>query len=491
MKASELFDRSPLSIEYSNLKDVEITGMSYDSRKIEQGNIFFAIKGIKEDGNKYIKSAVRNGAVLIITEEDLKSEDGTQFIKVKNIRKLMASLSRIYYTDGLSNLKLIGITGTNGKTTTSYLIKYLLESAGFKTGLIGTIDYQIGNTSFNSVLTTPDSIELNILLGKMEKREMNFCVMEVSSVALEMDRTYGLNFDSAVFTNLTSEHLDYHKNMENYFQAKKILFDGLKESSYAVSNKDDKYGEKILADTNSRKFFYSIRNESDLRACNEKISLYGTEFEINYGNKNYKFNTSLSGRFNIYNILASISTVINYNIDIEHIHSVLAGFNEVSGRFNKVKLNNGAVAVIDYSHTSDSLKNAILAAREIVSNENRNGRVITIFGCGGDKDKTKRPVMGKYAANLSDYTIITSDNPRSEDPFKIIEEIVSGIVKEKNNYEVIEDREKAIKRGIEISSGGDIVLICGKGHENYQEIKGIKNHFDDKEIIDKYLKTAE
>ena len=489
MKISEIINKSRVRAELKLRDDIEITGLHYDSRKIKPGNIFFAIKGLKDDGNKFVTDAINNGAVLIFTEDDINMQSAVPAVKSNEIRKLMAEYSGIFYGDPSSKLKLIGITGTNGKTTTSYLIRSFLNDAGYSTGLLGTIDYQVGNQKTESKLTTPDSVEVNMMLSEMVNSGTQFCIMEVSSIALVMERVYGLKFDTAVYTNLTSEHLDFHKDMENYFAAKKILFDNLQESGKAISNSDDSYGHSILEDCMAKKFFYSSREESDLRSFNEKLSLSGLEFDVKWNGRTYTLKSDLSGRFNIYNILASVSTVLQYDIDMPMIQSSLLKFQEVKGRFNRVKLPNGAIAVIDYSHTSDSLKNAIESAREIVDEEKRFGKVITIFGCGGNKDRTKRPVMGELAAGLSDQAIITSDNPRFEEPMDIIEEIISGI-KDKKNFEVIENREDAIKKGLEISREGDIVLICGKGHETYQEVKGIRTHFDDKEIVGKYSHTA-
>jgi len=486
MKFSEILKKIKLNYILTEIEDFNVQGLAYDSRKVKPGYIFFAIKGLKDNGNKYTNDAIKNGAKVIFSEEDTNTD---LTVKVDKIRKLMASMSGVYYDDPSAKLKLIGVTGTNGKTTTMYLIRSFLKDAGYSAGLIGTIDYQTGNMKMDSTLTTPDSIEMNMMLGEMVNSKMDFCVMEVSSIALVMDRVYGLNFDSAIFTNLTSEHLDFHNDMNNYFEAKKILFDRLKCTGHAIANNDDEYGKKILKDTVAKKFFYSMKKDSDLKAFNEKLTLSGLEFDVMYKGKNYKLTSSLSGRFNIYNILASVSAVLNYDIDMNSIQKTLLNFSEVSGRFNKVKLPNGAIAVIDYSHTSDSLKNAIESSREILNEEKTKGRVITIFGCGGNKDRTKRPVMGDYATKLSDHSIITSDNPRFEDPMEIINEILTG-VKTKNNFEVIGNREEAIRRGIEISRFGDIVLICGKGHETYQEINGIKNHFDDKEMVNKYSSLA-
>ena len=489
MKISEIISNVKVRMDHNFRNDIEISGLAYDSRKVEPGNIFFAIKGLKDDGNKFVGNAINKGAVIIFTEEDLTSEEKVEIVKVGNIRKLMAEMSKEYYFKNSSDIRLIGVTGTNGKTTTSYLIRNILEDAGYKAGLIGTIDYEYGETKMSSSLTTPDSIEMNQMLGEMTKLKADFCIMEVSSIALVMDRVHGLEFDTAVFTNLTSEHLDFHENMDNYFAAKKILFNNLNKNNFAVSNSDDPYGRIMLNETKAFRKFYSVNNESDLKAENVNLSLNGLEFETSFGDKTFKFRSDLSGRFNVYNILASMETALNYNIDISLIQRSILNFKEVNGRFNRLKLPNGAIAVIDYSHTSDSLKNAIEAAKEIVIHENKNGKVITIFGCGGNKDRTKRPIMGEFATGLSDYAIITSDNPRYEEPMEIISEILKGI-RNKKNYEVIENREEAIKKGIEISKPGDIVLICGKGHERYQEIKGVRNHFDDKEIVEKYKLLA-
>lgn len=478
-----------LNFDLINLSDFKVTGINYDSRKVNKGNIFFAIKGFKEDGSSYIKDAVDSGAGLIFTDSENKFNFETPVIKVSSIRKLMATVSGIFYNDPSSRLKLVGITGTNGKTTTAYLTRYLFEKAGYKSGLIGTIGYQTGERNSESKLTTPDSVEMNIMLDEMVRSGMDFCVMEVSSIALVMDRVYGLKFDTGVFTNLTSEHLDFHANMENYFEAKKILFDGLGNDKSAISNSDDEYGRKILNDTRAGKFYYSVNTESDLRSFNEKLSLSGLEFDVKWNGKTYRLRSNLAGRFNIYNILASVSTALRYDIDMEQIQKSLMSFKEVDGRYNRIMLPNGAVAVIDYSHTSDSLKKAIETSREIVNEEKKNARVITVFGCGGNRDKTKRPVMGGYATELSDHVIITSDNPRSEEPMEIIKEIITGIKSDKA-YDIEVNREEAIKKGIEISKEGDIVLICGKGHETYQEVNGVRSHFDDKEMVKKYSVNA-
>ena len=474
--------------------DFVVEGLAYDSRKVKNNFIFFAIKGYKDDGNKYIESAIANGAKAVITDnqsvDELKKKfPDVQIIGVNDVRKIMAKVSSEFYRNPSGKIKLIGITGTNGKTTITYLLKAIFEEAGFKCGLIGTIDYITGGKNESSKLTTPDSIEINQMLSSMVDNGIEYCFMEVSSIALVLDRVYGQNFRAGVFTNLTSEHLDLHENMENYFNAKKILFDNLSADSFAISNKDDEYGERIIKHTKARKIFYSIIKGSDFRAVEEKIAIEGLEFILKTKSGEFNIKSSLTGKFNIYNILAAVSLALQFNIKIEIIIFALLKFGAVNGRFNKIKLPNNSYAIIDYSHTSDSLKNAIEAAVEINKTQGNKGRVITIFGCGGNKDKTKRPVMGNIASSLSDYSIVTSDNPRYEDPMDIIKEILNGI-KTKGNFEIEVNREKAIQRGIEMSKANDIILICGKGHETYQEIDGVRSHFDDKEIVQKYFHLA-
>jgi UDP-N-acetylmuramoyl-L-alanyl-D-glutamate--2,6-diaminopimelate ligase len=485
MKFSELI-KNISSVKTQCEKDFEVEGLTYDSRNVKNNFVFFAIKGFKMDGNKFIDTAVQNGAKAVVSSENVSLNN---YVITNDVRQAMAEMSCAFYDNPSHKLNLIGVTGTNGKTTTTYLLKKIFETSGYTTGLMGTIDYLFGDKKVGSKLTTPESIEINYMLNEMVRAKITHCIMEVSSVALELKRVHGLKFKAGIFTNLTSEHLDFHENMTNYYTAKKILFDELPAESIAISNKDDSYGENILSDCKAPKYFYSIQNQSDFKAENISIDTAGLEFNVNINNSKYYFETSLTGKFNVYNCLAAISTSLSLEIKVENIQKALKDIEPVNGRFNIIRLPNDASAIIDYSHTSDSLKNAIEAAIEIISDRGRSGRVITIFGCGGNRDTTKRPVMGNIATELSDYVIITSDNPRLENPDAIIKEIVAGI-HEKNNYETIVNREKAIKRGMEISQPGDLILICGKGHETYQEINGVKNHFDDKEMVEKYLSFA-
>ncbi|MBI5404280.1 MAG: UDP-N-acetylmuramoyl-L-alanyl-D-glutamate--2,6-diaminopimelate ligase [Ignavibacteriae bacterium] len=489
MKLSQLLKIA--GIKNEPVRDFTVSGLAYDSRRINSGFIFFAIKGFKEDGNNYIKKALEDGANAVITDsESAKGINIDNVFGVDDVRKTMARMAFEFYGRPTDKLNLIGVTGTNGKTTITYLLRHIFETAGFKCGLVGTIDYVTGAKKQESKLTTPDSIEINAMLKEMVDNGIEYCFMEVSSIALVLHRVYGLEYKAGVFTNLTSEHLDLHKNMQNYFEAKKILFDNLDSIAGAVSNMDDIYGIGIVKNTKARKIYYSLNSkEAEFRAVNEKITMDGISFDLLHKNKMYEFKSGLTGRFNIYNILAAVGCAKYLKVDIETIQKAILSFGAVNGRFNKIKLPNDAYAVIDYSHTSDSLKNAVESAVEIRNLNPRKGRVITIFGCGGNKDRTKRPAMGEISTTLSDYTIITSDNPRFEDPNDIINEILAG-VKTKDNYEVNANREEAIKRGIEISRKDDIVLICGKGHETYQEVKGVRSHFDDKEIVEKYFHLA-
>lgn len=473
--------------------DFEIKGLSCDSRKVSEEFIFFAVEGYKDDGNRYIQDAIARGARVIISSRNINNDirasfSDIDFVTVPDVRKSMALISNYFYCYPSKELHLIGVTGTNGKTTISYLIRSILEESGRKCGIIGTVNYFTGKEEKEASLTTPDAVDINRMLRECVDSGLKYCVMEVSSIALILDRVYGQKFSGAIFTNLTSEHLDLHQNMQNYFMAKKMLFDMIDKDGIVISNRDDSYGVDIVRDTSAGKVkFYSINNDSNYKATHTSYSIDGLSFSLDIDNKKEVFESELSGKFNIYNVLAAIAYCYEIGIDLNIIKSAVRKFKPVRGRFNRIKLPNGAFAIIDYSHTSDSLKNAIESANEIIETqpENSRGRVITIFGCGGNKDRTKRPVMGKYAVELSDYVIVTSDNPRFEEPIAIIKEIESGIGNA-NNYEVEPDREIAIKKGLEMSRSNDIVLICGKGHETYQEIKGVKYPFDDAEIVEKY-----
>lgn len=464
----------------------DVSSICYDSRKVKKNSLFVAIRGFNVDGHRFILDAINNGAVAIILEdnsfipEDIFIHEKVAKILVANSRKALAEASSSLYKKPSEKIKLIGITGTNGKTTTTYFIKTILETAGEKTGLIGTIANYIGYTEIKSSLTTPESNDLNELLYKMYNEDCSYAVMEVSSHSLVLNRVYGLNFSSAVFTNITSDHLDFHNTFENYLNAKKILFDSLSSSSFAIYNSDDLNSKEIIKNTKANCISYGSSNLG-FKLKDIDYDLSGTTFTVEYKGNSYPVSTSLIGKFNAYNACAAFALGFVYGINEEKIIEGIKNTKQVPGRFEVLGRGNKKV-VIDYSHTADSLEKAILAIKDIVKD---SAPVYTVFGCGGNRDKTKRPVMGKIATELSNFVVVTSDNPRFENPFIIIDDIKTGI--SKNNYKVIENREEAIAYAIKSSEENAVILIAGKGHEDYQEINGIRNHFSDREVAEKYL----
>jgi UDP-N-acetylmuramoyl-L-alanyl-D-glutamate--2,6-diaminopimelate ligase len=465
----------------------DVADIVYDSRKVQKNSVFVAIKGYKTDGHKFLQDAINKGAVAVVVEDDnaipddLISHSQIAKILVSDSRKALAELSKGFYRDPTNKLKLIGITGTNGKTTSTFILKNILQSVGHKTGLVGTIANYIGDAKVDSKLTTPESNDLNRLFYDMIQAGCSYSVMEVSSHSLVLNRVYGLDFTAAIFSNITSDHLDFHNTFEEYLSAKKLLFDGLGVNSFAIINSDDSSSQKMIKDSKAKSVSYGVSDNSDYQIKNIVYDLNGSDFTITNKNIDYKIHTSLIGTFNAYNATSAFATAHSLGIDAEKIVDGIKSSPQVPGRFEV--LGNGIKKIIvDYSHTADSLEKALQAVREIIKDRNQ---VVTVFGCGGDRDKTKRPVMGKVASDLSDKVFITSDNPRTENPFEIIEDIKKGI--SKNNFEVEENREEAIKKAIQNSDEDAVILIAGKGHENYQEINGVRNHFSDQEIALKYL----
>lgn len=472
--------------------DFEVNALCYNSKQVKPNDIFFAIKGFKSDGNAFIPMAFQNGAKAVITDSEPNVID-SRIYKVKDCRKTMAAISSAFYEYPSQKLKMLGVTGTNGKTTVTNIINHVLQSLGKKTGLIGTNGNYINKRFIKTEYTTPESVELNKLLADMVSEQVEFCIMEVSSHSLALNRVFGIEFDTVVFTNLTPEHLDLHGNMEQYLSAKKILFDSLKRlntkgiRTKAIYNCDDEFGGKMVSATEGERIAYGfgcgIYTAKDL-----EMDIDGMSFDVliprnGEGTDKITVKTQLTGRFNAYNILAAIAALKSVAITYKEITESLKSFGPVAGRFNPVRLHNGAAAIIDYSHTPDSLDKAITTIREILDENKSKGRIITVFGCGGNRDKTKRPLMGKIACEKSDEVIITSDNPRDEEPMAIIEEIKAGVTSD--NYSVEENRELAIKKAVDMSKKGDVILVAGKGHETYQEIKGIRHHLSDKEIVEK------
>ncbi|WP_035290076.1 UDP-N-acetylmuramoyl-L-alanyl-D-glutamate--2,6-diaminopimelate ligase [Clostridium sp. KNHs214] len=470
-------------LDYSVLQgnnSLEISNIQYDSRKIQKGDVFFCIKGFNEDGHKFISSALKKGANAIVCEEDVvEPMPNTAVIKVKDGRKALALCSANFYGRPAEKMKIIGITGTNGKTTSAFMIKSILEEAGYKVGLIGTIANYIGNQKLHSERTTPESLELHELFKKMVDNGVEYCVMEVSSHSLSLNRVYGIEFCQGMFTNLTQDHLDFHKTFDNYYNAKLELF---KNSVNSIVNIDDSYGKKVLEDASNNKISYGIKEAADVKAENISIHPRGAEFKIFYKDNYENVELQIPGNYNVYNALGSAATCLNEGIDIQ---KVIKGLNrvQVPGRCEIVtkKYNLGFDVIVDYAHTPDGLQNILETAREFTK-----GRLISVFGCGGDRDKTKRPIMGKIGSELSNVAIITSDNPRTEEPDKIIEDVVAGIVKD--NYMVITDRREGIKKAMEIAKKGDVIVVAGKGHEDYQVLKDGTIHFDEREVIAEIVK---
>lgn len=481
------------TINFETSFDFEVNALRYNSKEVEQNDIFFAIKGYKADGNQYITNAFENGAKAVFTDSQPEITD-PRIYKVADCRKAMAELSNIFYGFPSHKMKMIGVTGTNGKTTITSLVNFVLQAEGKKTGLIGTNGNYINKRFIKTEHTTPESIDLNKLLSEMANEGVEYVTMEVSSHSLALYRVYGIEFDIVLFTNLTPEHLDFHKSMDDYFSAKKILFDSVKRinskgyRTAAIYNCDDEYGEKIASSTEGERIAYGFGCGS-YAAKNLEMNFDGMSFDVLVPRNGddvdkIRVKTGLTGRFNVYNILASIAALKSVGIKYKSIVEAIKEFKPVDGRFNQVKLSNNAIAIIDYSHTPDSLYKALSTIREILDENKSKSKIITVFGCGGNRDKAKRPLMGKIASENSDEIIITSDNPRDEEPMAIINEVKEGVTKD--NYSTEENRELAIKKAFEMSSKGDVILVAGKGHETYQEIKGVKYHLSDKEIVEKF-----
>ncbi len=473
MKLSDLIKN--LDAKISGSQDVEITGIAYDSRKVKPGNLFLAIKGYETDGHKYIDSAIKNGAVAVLGENDVECE--CTYVKVADSRRAMAVCGAEYFGNPQNKLKIIGITGTNGKTTTTYLVRQILRLKGLRCDLIGTNQIIVGDEEIESSRTTPESLDLFEYFSKMEKSGGEYVVMEVSSHSLDLDRVYGVTFETALLTNVTQDHLDFHKTMDNYAKAKAKLFSMSKSGAV---NADDGYMQTMLDAAKGDVITYSIDNDSSLRATNLRMSERGVIFDINLNGQVHEMRLGIPGKFSVYNALGAICICLNIGIDITDIEKGLVLAKAIKGRIEVVHVPTPYTIIIDYAHTPDGLINIINAVRGFAK-----GRVITLFGCGGNRDKTKRPIMGKIAEELSDFVIVSSDNPRFEDPDEIIEDIVKGM--KTDNYIKITDRREAIQYAMSIAKEKDIVILAGKGHETYQIIGDTKYDCDEKEIIKEIL----
>jgi len=477
----------------TQLQDFQVKGISSNSKCIQDGFIFVAIKGTHEDGNKFIDEAVANGAKVVVADSSwsacpersrgmARRPIKVPLILVDDTRRALAKLATEFYAHPSQKIKVIGVTGTNGKTTITYLIEAMLQEAGFQPAVIGTVNYRFGGKIISSKNTTPGALELQSMLADMLQAGCDYAVMEVSSHALDQQRTGGISFNSAIFTNLTQDHLDYHKTLEDYFQAKAKLFKDLSNRAYAVINSDDKYAKGILGLTRAKAITYGIDNPADVVSRDIKFSMCHTDFSVFGLEINFKIRSRLIGKHNVYNMLAAITWGLAQGIKPDIVKSALEKFSSVPGRLERIDSGNSCFVFVDYAHTDDALLNVITSLRQLSSR-----KIIVVFGCGGDRDKTKRPKMGRVVTELADYAIITNDNPRSEDPQAIIDDIKRGIKKE--NYCIMPDRAAAIKKSLEIAGQGDIVLIAGKGHENYQIIGNRREHFDDREVVEGCLKS--
>lgn len=473
MKLTELIKN--LETEYRDAVDVEINGIAYDSRKVKPGYLFIAIKGFETDGHKYIDSAIENGAVAVVGEDDVCCS--VPYVKTSDSRKAMAVCGAQFYGNPQNKLKIIGITGTNGKTTTTYLIRQILMLKGIRCDLIGTNQTIIGNEEVESSRTTPESLDLFECFYKMAESGGEYVVMEVSSHSLELDRVYGITFETALITNITQDHLDFHKTMDNYAKAKAKLF---KMSKTGAANADDKYADVILENATCNMVTYSIDKPSDVKAQNLKMSERGVIFEISHQGQMHEIRLGIPGKFSAYNALGAISVCLNLGIDIADIEKGLVLAKSIKGRIEVVHIPTPYTVIIDYAHTPDGLVNIISAVKDFAQK-----RVITVFGCGGNRDSSKRPQMGKIAEDLSDIVVVTSDNPRCEVPGEIIKDILGGM--QKTNHVVVENRKDAIKYAMKIAEDGDIIILAGKGHETYQEINRVKHDFDERAIIKEFL----
>lgn len=459
-------------------KEIEISEIVFDSRKAVKNSLYIAIKGTLVDGHQYIPSAIEKGAKAIVCEVlPEQKEEGIIYIKVENSSKVLGLLASNFYGNPSEKLTLVGITGTNGKTSVSTLLFDIFKKMGYSSVLISTVEYRIGDEVFPSTHTTPDIVTLNKILAKAVEQGCQYAFMEVSSHGIHQGRIDGLNFRIAGFTNITHDHLDYHKTFLEYLNTKKRFFDELPQTAVAITNIDDKNGLVMLQNTKAKKKTYAVKTLADYHGKLLELDFNGMLLDFN----GKEFWTTLTGKFNVYNLLLVFAIARELGFEENEILTTISKLKRVNGRFEVLKSQGGIIFVVDYAHTPDALENILDSINEI---RTKNERLITIFGCGGDRDREKRPEMGKVATRKSTLAIITSDNPRTEDSAQIIKEIEAGVESQNfSKYITIPDRKEAIKMAIKFAEPKDIVLVAGKGHETYQEIKGVRHHFDDKETI--------
>ena len=477
MKLQELLKNiKPTMIEGNT--DVEITGVNIDSRKIKDGHLFVAMKGTQVDGHKFIGKAIESGAKAILCEDmPQEKNDEVCYIQVASTEDAVGKVATLFFGDPSKHLKLVGVTGTNGKTTIATLLYNMFRKFGYKVGLLSTVCNYIDDREVPADHTTPDPIELNELLSEMVKAGCEYAFMECSSHAIHQKRIGGLKFVGGIFTNLTRDHLDYHKTFENYRNAKKAFFDGLPKTAFAITNADDRNGMVMVQNTKATIKTYSTRQMADFRARIIEMHFAGMYLDID----GHEVGVQFIGKFNVSNLLAVYAAARMLGMQPEDILVAMSTLHSVSGRLEPIQSPDGFTAIVDYAHTPDALENVLNAIHEVL---NGKGKVITVCGAGGNRDKGKRPLMAQEAVRQSDRVIITSDNPRFEDPQDIINDMIAGLNKEQLKKVItIVDRKEAIKTACMMAQKGDVILVAGKGHENYQEIKGVKYHFDDKEVL--------
>jgi UDP-N-acetylmuramoyl-L-alanyl-D-glutamate--2,6-diaminopimelate ligase len=464
--------------------DFLLSGVSCDSQKTRAGHLFVAVKGVSLDGNRFIPEAIKQGARAVVTDQENTAgglPGNVSLIKVLDCRQALAELAAQFFGDPSTKMRIAAVTGTNGKTTITYLVEAVLKEAGYSPAVIGTINYRFANRVIPSKNTTPGPLELQGMMAEMLGSGADHLAMEVSSHALSQGRTERIKFSSAIFTNLTQDHLDYHKSVEEYYRAKEKLFLGLSPDAFAVVNNDDKYSARVKESCRCRVITYGIDNPADITAKDIRMDMKKTEFTIVSAGNKTDFNIRLIGRHNVYNVLAVFAWAVTEGIDPAASRKALEGFTLIPGRLEKVDTGKDFFVFVDYAHTEDALKNVLTTLRKICAK-----KIIVVFGCGGDRDKDKRPKMGKVVSELSDYAVLTNDNPRSEDPQAIISEIRKGM--KEGNYCVIPERKQAIQKALRMACPGDCVLIAGKGHEDYQIIKDKVIHFDDREAVRECLR---
>ena len=481
---------SPIKVE--GPVTAEVSHITADSRTVQEGSLFICLVGATVDAHTFVDKAVEDGAVAIIASKPVTVPDHVAVLYVEDTRQALQDAVPFFYDYPASKMRMIGVTGTNGKTTTTHIIAHLLRSQGYTVGVIGTVHILIDDQSYPIHNTTPDVADLQQILQQMVDAGVTHCIMEVSSHALALGRTAGVEYDTAVFTNLTQDHLDFHKTFDNYLAAKATLFKQVsasyqvKEGKGAVINVDDAYGQAIVNVTTAPMITYSTEGKGTMNASNLSVTAKSSEFTLTYGEESYTIQTKIAGLFNVYNTLAAVGACVYEGLTMDDIVKGLRTFTAVPGRFELIEEGQDFAVVVDYAHTPDGLENILQTAKKIVEN-----RILVVFGCGGDRDATKRPIMGRIAAQYGDRVFVTSDNPRTEDPVQIVKDVEVGVkegLRDGVDYDVIVDRREAIFAAIAEAKAGDVVIIAGKGHEDYQILKEETIHFDDREVAREALK---